>query len=230
MMVQNKLRKLSQWFRKEFLKWYDGGGENGITSKKIFEVEVFFSSQNIDFPFYLRRHSELFFLFPFSFLFLFIFLCSNSWGLGVLMIFEEKITSSKTSVQVAWHGMAWSWLWLYWRWTHSPEWRYARQYFWVRLANNVGSKSFLNFFFQKLNWTHPLTKINTNKSCYVEKYLALVGMSMSLRNLSIFIQFWSISKSKFSKINTNSDITRPNNLDMLTFEILLASDFVSTKV
>jgi hypothetical protein len=34
-----------------FLKWYDGRGENGITSKRIFEVEVFFSSQNIEFPF-----------------------------------------------------------------------------------------------------------------------------------------------------------------------------------
>jgi hypothetical protein len=30
------------------LKWYDGGGENGITSKRIFEVEVFSSSQNIN--------------------------------------------------------------------------------------------------------------------------------------------------------------------------------------
>jgi hypothetical protein len=37
---------------KRILKWYDGGGENGITSTRIFEVEVFFSSQNIDFPFY----------------------------------------------------------------------------------------------------------------------------------------------------------------------------------
>jgi hypothetical protein len=27
--------------------------------------------------------------------------------------------------------------------THIPEWRYARQYLWVRLVNNVGSKSFL---------------------------------------------------------------------------------------
>jgi hypothetical protein len=45
------------------LKWYDGGGENGITSKRIFEVEVFFSSQIIDFPFYLRRPLELFSLF-----------------------------------------------------------------------------------------------------------------------------------------------------------------------
>jgi hypothetical protein len=46
-MVQKELRKLSQWFWKGFLKWYDGGGENGITSKRFFEVEVFFSSQNI---------------------------------------------------------------------------------------------------------------------------------------------------------------------------------------
>jgi hypothetical protein len=28
------------------------------------------------------------------------------------------------------------------------ECMYAHQYFWVRLANNVGSKSFLNFFFK----------------------------------------------------------------------------------
>jgi hypothetical protein len=34
-----------------FFKWYDGGGENGITSKMIFEVEVSFSYQNINFPF-----------------------------------------------------------------------------------------------------------------------------------------------------------------------------------
>jgi hypothetical protein len=60
-MVQKELRKLSQWFWKGFLKWYDGGGENGITSKRIFEVEMFFSSQNIDFPFYLKRLLELFF-------------------------------------------------------------------------------------------------------------------------------------------------------------------------
>jgi hypothetical protein len=83
----------------------------------------------------------------------------------------------------------------------------------------MGSKSFKK---SKLNWTHLLTKLNTNKSCYVKKYLALVGMYMSLRNLSIFIQLRSISKSRFSKININSDITPPNNFDMVTFEILLA--------
>jgi hypothetical protein len=61
-MVQKELRKLSQLFRKGILKWYDGGGENGITSKRIFEVQVFFFSQNIDFPFYLKRLLELFFI------------------------------------------------------------------------------------------------------------------------------------------------------------------------
>jgi hypothetical protein len=47
-------------------------------------------------------------------------------------------------------------------------------------------------------------------------------MCMSLRNLPKFIQFRSISKSWFSGINTKSDITAPNNLDMVTFEFLLA--------
>jgi hypothetical protein len=61
------------------LKWYDGGGGNGITSKRIFEVEVFFSSQNIDFSFYLKRLLELSFFsslsLPFS--------CFVPLGLGV---------------------------------------------------------------------------------------------------------------------------------------------------
>jgi hypothetical protein len=40
-MVQKVLRKLSQWFWKGFFKWYDGGGENGIISKRIFELKCF---------------------------------------------------------------------------------------------------------------------------------------------------------------------------------------------
>jgi hypothetical protein len=58
-MVQKELRKLSQWLWKGYLKWYDGGGGNRITSKRTFEVEVFFSSQNIEFPFCLKRLLEL---------------------------------------------------------------------------------------------------------------------------------------------------------------------------
>jgi hypothetical protein len=56
--------------------------------KRIFEVAVFFSSQNIDFPFYLKRLSELF-----SILFLPLFLsfyATSLDDLGVLMILEEK--------------------------------------------------------------------------------------------------------------------------------------------
>jgi hypothetical protein len=37
---------------------------------------------------------------------------------------------------------------IYWRWSHIPEWIYACQYLWVRLAINVGGKSF-SIFFQK---------------------------------------------------------------------------------
>jgi hypothetical protein len=58
-------------------------------------------------------------------------------------------------------------LWIYWRWMHILKWSYAHQYFWVRLVNNMGSKSFLKKK-SKLKWTYPLTKLNTNKSCYVK--------------------------------------------------------------
>jgi hypothetical protein len=94
------------------LKWYDGGGENGITSKIIFDVEVFFSSQNIGFPFCLKTLRACFF----SLLF---FHAPSLEDLGVLMIFEEKITASKTSFRMAS---------IYWRWVHIPEWSYGCQH------------------------------------------------------------------------------------------------------
>jgi hypothetical protein len=80
---------------KRFLKWYDGGGEwNHI--KRFFDVEVFSSSQNIDFPFYLNRFLELFSL-SLSFQYFFFLFPSLSFlyalsleDLGVLMILEEK--------------------------------------------------------------------------------------------------------------------------------------------
>jgi hypothetical protein len=72
-------------------------GEKIESHKKgFFEVEVFFPCQNIDFPFYLKRHLELFF-FLLSF-----FICAPSVeDSGILMIFEKKIASSKTSFQMA---------------------------------------------------------------------------------------------------------------------------------
>jgi P2-related tail formation protein len=50
-----RVKKTFSMILERVLKWYDGGGENGITSKRIFQIEVFISSQNIDFPFYSKR-------------------------------------------------------------------------------------------------------------------------------------------------------------------------------
>jgi hypothetical protein len=66
-----------------------------------------------------------------------------------------------------------------------------------------------------------LNKAQHKQELLCGKYLALVEMCMLLRNLTKFIQLRSISKSRFSKINTNSDITPPNNIDMVTFKFLL---------
>jgi hypothetical protein len=59
-----------------------------------------------------------------AFLFIFIFLslsfsAPSLEDLGVSTIFEEKITYSKTSFQMAS---------IYWWWTHILEWSYARQH------------------------------------------------------------------------------------------------------
>jgi hypothetical protein len=70
------------------LKWYDGGGENHI--KRIFEVDVFFPLKILTSPFICL-----------GVFFSFFFYAPSLEDLGVLMIFEEKITSSKTSFQMA---------------------------------------------------------------------------------------------------------------------------------
>jgi hypothetical protein len=43
-------KTFSMILERVFLKWYDGGEENGITSKRIFDVEVSFSSQMLTSP------------------------------------------------------------------------------------------------------------------------------------------------------------------------------------
>jgi hypothetical protein len=71
-----------------------------------------------------------------------------------------------------------------------------------------------------------LSKAQHKQELLYEKYLALVGICMLLRNLPKFIQLRSIEKSRFSKINTNSDITHPNNLDMVTFEFCCSHEIL----
>jgi hypothetical protein len=86
-----------------------------ITSKKIFEVEVFFSSQNIDFPFiwgdswsfsFSSSFSFSFFL-SFSILFLSFFYAPSLEDLVVLWYLRRKFTSSKTffSNGLTWNGI-----------------------------------------------------------------------------------------------------------------------------
>jgi hypothetical protein len=164
-MVQKELRKISQWFWKGFLKWYDGGGENGITSKMIFEVEVFFSSQNINFPFIWRD--------SWGFSFSLFFIChlrgfDDIWGEN--HFFKNFFSNGFNILAVdAYTGME----------LCTPTWlnhdygdggvvdilamdAYSRVelcapiFLGVRLANHFQKKS-------KLQWTHPLTKLNTTR-------------------------------------------------------------------
>jgi hypothetical protein len=82
--------------------------------KEIFEVEVFFSSQNIDFSFIWRDSWSFFSLFfPFSLFFNTFslspfFYAPSLEDLGVLMIFEEKNHFFKNFlfkwIDMEWHG------------------------------------------------------------------------------------------------------------------------------
>jgi hypothetical protein len=81
------------------LKWYDGGGENGITSKMLFLKLKCFSPLRILTSSLFEETLGAFLFLPLFFLF---FYALSLEDLGVLMIFEEKITSSTTSFKMAW--------------------------------------------------------------------------------------------------------------------------------
>jgi uncharacterized membrane protein YidH (DUF202 family) len=84
--------------------------------------------------------------------------------------------------------------------------------------------NYFQFFF-KTQMDTSLNKSRHKQELLCGIYLALVGICMSLRNIQKFIQLQSISKSRFNKINTNSNITPPNNLDMVTFEFFARMRF-----
>jgi hypothetical protein len=80
--------------------WWRGRKWN-LIKKDFWSWSVFLLSKYW-LPLYLKRLLELFFLFLFfSFLFLSLFFASSLEVSGILMIFKEKITSSKTSFQMA---------------------------------------------------------------------------------------------------------------------------------
>jgi hypothetical protein len=85
-----KLRKFSQWFGKGFRNGMMEGETMESDKKRIFEVEVFFSSQNIDFPFIWRDSWSFLSFFSILFLPLFSFYAPCLKDLGGLMILEEK--------------------------------------------------------------------------------------------------------------------------------------------
>jgi hypothetical protein len=58
-------------------------------------------------------------------------------------------------------------LWIYRRCMHIPERRFAGQYFWVRLAHNVSSKSFFIFFKTQLDTS--LNKAQQKQELLCEK-------------------------------------------------------------
>jgi hypothetical protein len=73
-MVQKELRKLSQWFWKGFLKWYDGGEKMESHAKVFLKLKCFSPLKILTSPFIWRD--------SWSFLFVSFFKCSISWGLG----------------------------------------------------------------------------------------------------------------------------------------------------
>jgi ATP-dependent exoDNAse (exonuclease V) beta subunit len=89
------------------LKWYDGGGENGITSKGFLRLKCLSPLKMLTSPLFEETLGDFLSL-P--------FFAPSLEDLGVLMIFEKKITSSKTSFQMASR---------YWQWMHILEWSYA---------------------------------------------------------------------------------------------------------
>jgi hypothetical protein len=98
---KKEIRKLSQWFWKGFLKWYDGGGENGITSKRIFEVEVFCPLSKYWLPLLFEETLGAFFFL------LFFLICSISWGLGGFddIWGENHFFKNFFSNGLTWNGM-----------------------------------------------------------------------------------------------------------------------------
>jgi hypothetical protein len=165
--------KLSQMILERVLKMVWWRGRNELTWKD-FEVEMFLSSQNIDFPFLFAETFGAFF-FPLFFntfsLSLSLFSMLRLFeDLGILMINEEKNTLQKFLFR--WNRMEWL----------SHDYRNGgvvdilavvaysgevRQYYWERLAKKFGWQIIFKKF-QNSKQTDNLTKLNTIKSCYME--------------------------------------------------------------
>jgi hypothetical protein len=59
---------------------------------------------------------------------------------------------------------------------HTLKWTYANT-FWVRLATSFSRRKNQFEKFKNTKRTHPLTKLNKNKSYYVDKYLGFIWIN-----------------------------------------------------
>jgi hypothetical protein len=113
-------KKSYKIFSNDFGKGFWNGmmeGKKMGSYKKDFEVAMFFSSQNIDFPFLFEVRAFLFFFLLFLILFLSFFICSSLWGLGDFDNIRGEKYFSKFLFR--WNGNEWQkWMakpWL-WKW------------------------------------------------------------------------------------------------------------------
>jgi hypothetical protein len=109
--VKGWSKKIYETFPNDLEKGFESGmmEERKMDSyKKDFEIEIFFSSQNIDFPFLFTETLGAF-LFPSSFSH--FFNASSLWGLGDFDDKRGEKYSSKFSFQMKLNGMARPWLW-----------------------------------------------------------------------------------------------------------------------
>jgi hypothetical protein len=94
-----RVKKIFSIVLERVFKWYDGGGENRSTSKRILKLKCLSPLKMLTSPLFEETfRAFLFFLFLSLSLF---FSATSPKNLGVSMIFEKKITSSKTSFQMA---------------------------------------------------------------------------------------------------------------------------------
>jgi hypothetical protein len=190
-MVQKGLQKLSQWFGKGFWNGMMEGKKMESYKKGLRSWSVFLLSK-----YWLPLLFEEIlgaFLSPFLIIFLPLslslslsFLCSVSWGLGGF----DDIRGEKSLLQklrFKWNGMEWLSVnigggHIFWNGVMHGNMAKPRSRRWGSCGYIGGGRIFRSgcmhadifnsqIIFKKswkLKWTHPLTKLNTNKSCYVD--------------------------------------------------------------
>jgi hypothetical protein len=176
--VKGWFKKSYEIFSNDFEKDFKNGmmeEEKMDSREKILKLKCFPPLKILTSPFYLQRLLELFFFLPIFQYFLFLSFFSRLHlfeDFGILMINEEKNTLQKFLFR--WNVMEWL--------SHDygnggvVDISVVDAYFRMELCTPIlldePSKKFgwqiIFEKFQNSQWSHPLTKLNINKSCYVD--------------------------------------------------------------